>query len=192
MSYASVSTLHTRLGMTVATDDLLLNAYLDAAQKAIEGPGEGCNRCFEARMATRYYRENDLDNEGRLFLGEDLLAVTTLTNANGQEIPVAGYWLEPRNKPQGQDSYDYIRLKSSYVWIFPVDGEISVAGTWGYTTNAPANISEATLQLAAYLYRLKDSGVYDVTADPMSGTLTIPKGWPKTVKLLIQGYRRLV
>jgi len=201
MSYASLTLLKSYLGISVTTDDTLLTNLLTRAQQAIDSH---CHRTFEARTETRYYRQEavaiedafgyDITHEvlnpvsDVLYLDDDLLSVTTLTNGDGTTIPSSGYWLEPRNDGP---PYWYIRLKSAYSWEFDTDGEISVAGTWGYATTAPDDIVHAAIRLAAYYYRQKDAQVFDVTAMPDVGVVTIPQGMPADVKLVLQPYVRL-
>lgn len=201
MAYASLAQLKNYLGISVTSDDTLLTDLLARAQQAIDSY---CHRSFEARTETRYYRQDavaiadpfgyDITHEvlnpvyDVLYLDDDLLAVTTLTNGNGETIPSSGYWLEPRNGPP----YWYIRLKSAYNWEFDTDGEISVAGTWGYATTAPDDIVHATVRLAAYFYRQKDAQVFDTTAMPEVGVITIPQGIPADVKLILNHYVRLI
>lgn len=124
------------------------------------------------------------------WLGKDLLSVDTLLNGDGTTLTSTSYWLEPRNEPP----YQWIRLKSSNAWVFGTDGEITVTGTWGYSTSAPADIVQAVKRVAAYNYRGKDSQVFDVTADPEAGVITIPKGIPADVKVILDrgGYTRRV
>lgn len=125
-----------------------------------------------------------------LWLADDLLSISALTNGDGNVISSTGYWLEPRNKAP----YQWIRLKSSETWQFDTDGEIEVAGTWGYSTAPSAILKGACKQLAAYYYRLKDSQVFDVTASPETGTITIPKGVPASVEKILKdnGYIKAV
>lgn len=52
------------------------------------------------------------------------------------------------------------------------------------------DVWEAVCELAAYLYDLKDSQVYDVTATAETGMMVIPKGIPAQVKLAVRAYRR--
>lgn len=63
-------------------------------------------------------------------------------------------------------------------------------GTEIYTWRVHADVWEQVLELAAYLYDLKDSQVYDVTATPETGLMVIPKGIPASVRLAVQAYRR--
>jgi hypothetical protein len=67
-----------------------------------------------------------------------------------------------------------------------------VAGDWGYSTTAPADIVQATLRLAAFFYRQKDAQVFDTVASPELGVITVPKGIPVDIRLLLDPYRKRV
>ena len=266
--YPSLTLLKLELGTTQTTDDNLLRSKILAAIRDLEGP-QKLGRYIEPRVATRYYQEDAIMADGRLSVGEDLLAVTTLTGADAVAITAASYWLEPRNATP----YWYLHLKSSYTWNWITDGEITLAGVWGWhkdyanawansgdevedaagitaaattiqigddtrfeamqlikvdsefmrittvTSGTPDTLtvvrgvngstaathakdtdiyiwlpcddtSENIIRMAAYLYRLKDSQVWDVTAEPAAGVITIPKGIPADVKLWIASNRR--
>ncbi len=197
MAYATLDDVKRYIGTGQTLDDTLLQSDLERAQSTIE---KETHRWFEARAATRYYRREDLqfgqesafrqdlyhevlNPRGKVLdLDADLLGVTTLTNGDGTVIPSDGYWLEPRNDPP----YRAIRLKTAYAWVFSTDGEIAVAGTWGYSEEPPDFIVQATVRLAAYYYRQRDVPTFDVVVDPTMGTLTIPKGLPADVKDLLR------
>ena len=107
----------------------------------------------------------------------------------GSLISGANYWLTPRNEGP---PYHGILLKTDIAsyWEWDTDGEVSVSGTWGYSATAPGDVKQATLVLAAYLYRQKDSQVWDTTAIPEAGVITIPAGIPSTVTKVIERYKR--
>jgi hypothetical protein len=187
MAYCTLAGLRAYLGITETDDDDLLQGFISHAQQMID---KDRNRSFEALTATKYYTYADVSGSV-LWLGADLLTVTTLSNgdASATEIPAAGYWLQPRNETPKVA----IKLKSSYYWTVDADCEIAVAGTWGYSTEAPADIQLACMRLAAYLYRGRDSQVFDVTADPTMGVITVPKGMPQDVRVILDRYpRRMV
>ncbi len=186
------------IGTTGESRDSLLEAALQAAEREVLNY---CHRSsewtgFEGSTGTRYYRSGDLihlDYNGLsgqvLWLGDaDLQSVDSLTNGDGTSISSTSYWLEPRNKKP----YRYIRLRSDESWVFDTDGEVSIAGTWGFTTAADPTIKECVKQTAKYCLDLRASAVYDVTASPEIGIITIPKGMPAHVKVALGqgGYRR--
>lgn len=182
--YATLSQLRQYLGGTASADDVLLRACLDRATAEID---THCRRRFDASgTATREYDDGCVSGE-YLWLDDDLLSVSTLTNGNGVEIAADGYWLEPRNISPAS----IIRLKSSEVWSFNTDGRIEVEGIWGYSTTPPGDIVQATLRLGAYIYRQRDAQVFETTADVSAGIMTIPMGVPKDVELILKPYRRM-
>lgn len=182
MSYLTLEEMKAYISaqITTAVDDYLLTEALQSAQKEIDGH---CGRSFESSTGTRYYRETDIkDYPGianeLLILDDDLQSVSTLTNGDDTTITSTDYWLEPRNK----SVYSRIHLKTGKTWIFNTDGEVAVAGTWGFTTAADSFIKEMTREVAAYLYQLRSAPVYDVVTSPAEGVITIPKGMPQHVK----------
>jgi hypothetical protein len=201
-TYVATSDLKTYLGISTTTDDSLLALCLARAQAAIEAY---THRRFDAHTETHYFRQESVlipqaywgrdamvevlnPTQTVLYLDDDLLSVTTLTNGDGTSITAASYWLEPRNTAP----YWYIRLKSTVSWTFSTDGEISVLGSWGYSSTAPYDIQHACLRLGAYYYRQKDAQVYDTTATPELGVITVPQGMPRDVRMILDQYVRLV
>lgn len=196
--YVELSELRSWIGAgsTETGDDAILQECLDSAQREIENY---CKRTFESSTGTRYYRNDDLvDLPGLggsgnvLWLGKDLLSVDTLTNGDETAFTSTEYWLEPRNAADNGKPYQYVRLRTGQSWIFDTDGEVSVAGSWGYSTAPDATIIQYTKELAHFIYLMRKSPTYDVTATPELGIITIPKGTPAHVKQGLDngGYKR--
>jgi hypothetical protein len=186
MAYTDTATVKQYLGIDSSDHDALIGNIITRTQKAIESY---CDRVFEAASATRYY---DVTGSRTLFLDDDLLTVTTLTNGDDTEIAASDYQLLPLN-----ESPKYaIRLKenSNINWEDDSDGNregvISVAGTWGWTTAVPADIAHACIRLAAYYFKQREAQVFDVTAIPDQGAIIIPKGIPPDVKMILDHYRK--
>jgi hypothetical protein len=170
-------------------DTTLLTGFISRAEKYIN---EQTNRVFEAQTLTKYYDASAIDdrNSRKLHVDDDLLTITELLNADSSntEITSADYFLLPRNSTP----YHQILLKSngSSTWEFDTDEYVSVTGTWGYSATPDENIKQATTILAAYYYHQKDSHIFDTTAIPEAGVITIPAGIPATVtKILHSGYQ---
>jgi len=187
MSYIEVGELKDYLGITETTDDALIG---DAIADAVDYIERETHRVFTATTLTKYYGREALDpcNSKLLHLDDDLLTITTLTNGDSSSTAItsADYTLLPRNSTP----YHAILLTtngSSY-WQFDTDYWVSVAGTWGYTATPPGDIKRATTVLAAYYYHQKDSQVFDTTAIPEAGVITIPAGIPATVTRIIGKY----
>jgi hypothetical protein len=192
MAYTTLPELRAYLNIGAADtgDDTLLGRVIDNAQSAID---TYCGWAFEAHTATRYYDpEKDVD-EGDiavLVLDEPLLTVTTLTNGDADVLLPAEYFLEPANTvPKWR-----IRLRAStgLYWAYTTDHEqaITLVGTWGHSVTPPADVQQACLRWAGYMYRQRDAQVWDVTAQPNMGILTIPQGVPKDVERLLIHHRR--
>jgi len=172
-------------------DTTVLQDAIDAAQAYIDGQ---TNRTFEAVTATRYYTAEAIDrfNSRLLIVNTDLLTVTTLTNGDSASTAIlpASFWTWPRNYTTKYG----IMLKTDVTdyWEFDTDYFVTVVGTWGYSATAPADIKEAALHLAGFFYHRKDAQVYDVTAVPEAGVITIPKGIPAGVDRIIARYKRYI
>ncbi len=168
------------------TENGLLDACITRAESAI---ASYTRRTFVGTAGTAYYSRyaGDQVRDKALYLDQDLHTLVALYNGNGGAIPVGSVWLEPRNDGP---PYRILRLKSSEVWIWDTDGEITVAGTWGYGTVAPADVVQATLRTASYYYRGKDqSGFSDVTGFPDGGEQPIVSGLPNDVRWLLNPYK---
>jgi len=189
--YATLRDLRAHLDIDITSDDYQLQEAIEDAQRYIDSQ---TNRHFEAETDTRYYDESARDRWNNRLLNlhrDDLLTVTELLNgdADSTEIVAANYWLTPRN--DGPPYYG-ILLKTdiSDYWEWDTDYWVAVTGTWGHSATPPDDIRRATLALAAYLYRSKDSQVFEVTAILESGAMAIPQGIPATVDRVIQRYKR--
>jgi hypothetical protein len=186
MSYITLEDLKSYLEVNSTGDDDNLENAIVAAQQEIENY---CKREFEESTGTRYYRSQDLislpdlgpGSQEVLWLGKDILSITTLTNGDETAISSTSYWLEPRNDAP----YQYIRLRTDESWVFNTDGEVSVDGTWGYSTGPDATIKQLTKETAAYLFKSRDNPIADVTAIPELGQMIIPKGMPIHVKVAL-------
>ena len=187
MSYASMTNLKDYLGISVAStaDDPLLTDLLARAEGIIDAY---TGRHFEAETATKYFTIDDVDGQDLNLWGYDLLTVTKLTNGDGMEIASGSYKLFPRNdNPKWM-----IRLDEEQSWNFTdADSEISVAGTWGYSATAPADITHACIRLAAFLYRQKDTSA-DIDRPMVTGdgVTIMPSGLPADVQKLLDRYKR--
>lgn len=203
MAYATLAQLKAYLGIDAIGDDDLLEDLIDRAETAID---TFTGRNFEAATETRYFEREALDDTGFiLHVDRDLIAMTAdavgppatfgLTNGDDDAtgIPSTEYWLTSMsgNRNIGPP-YHAIRMKvdSTYSWEFDTDYWVSVAGTWGYSATAPNDIEHACIRLAGYYYHQKDAQVFDVTAAPDVGIISVPQGIPRDVERILQPYIR--
>lgn len=185
MAYLTLAEAREYIGLSSGdstADDALISSFIEAATTFIN---EQTSFSFESVTATRYYREEDTYDRV-LTLDRPILTVTTLTNGNGAELGSSAYWLLPRNvTPQW-----YIELKSSYSWLFDIDGWASVAGTWGYVATVPSDVKMATRELVNLLYKGKDKSTLGTASAFVSGgSIVIREGLPPFTKQVLATYR---
>lgn len=182
MAYTTAAAVAAYMGVPAADDTL--TALVDQAAAVIDSY---CGRRFTASTETRVY---DVPADLRtLGLDCELLTVTTLTNGDGSPIAPTAYTLLPLN---GRYRHT-IRLKwaTTFTYTDSPDGAISVNGTWGYSATPPADVVLANKRLAAWMYRLKDSGL-DGAAPLVSptGAVVMPPSLPRDVTAMLAPYRR--
>jgi len=182
--------------LVVGTDRVIQLATTSAnavAGTAINLTDDGTGTHTIIRLETRYYRSDALsDEDGHLLLvDQDLLTINTLANGDALATAIAAteYWLHPRNLGP---PYFGIRMEtnSASYWQFDTDCFVAVTGTWGFSATAPGDIKMACLHLAAFYHRKAAAQVFDVTAIPDAGVITIPQGIPATVTRIINRYRK--
>lgn len=192
MAYASLADLkaYVNVDSTNANDDALLTRFLAAAEAAVDAY---TGRHFEATADTtrRFHAVEDVWGRD-LVLDADLCAITSITNGDGVAVAAASYTTLPANSAP----YYALRLKGSsgvaWTWADDPEDAITVVGRWAYSTSAPADVMQATLRMAAFLYRQRDNS--DALAErPMmstDGVLLLPSRLPIDVQELLAHYRK--
>ena len=178
-SYTTTAAVKTYLGISGSGDDTLFGTLGLAAQKIIHAY---TGRTFAAAADSTQYLDAVRDVDGlTLRLPADLCAITSVTNGDGVAVAAASYICEPRNATPW---YALTLLASKgLVWEYTTDPEnaITIVGRWAYSTTAGYDIVQAATRLTAWLYRQKDSQVFDVTAQPDMGIITVPQGLPRSM-----------
>lgn len=191
MAYTTAALVKTYLGETGSGDDTLLGTLVSAAQSWID---QYADRTFEAAAdSTRYFDCLSPTVSGsRLWLDHDLASIKTITNGDGVVVASGEYVTEPRNSTP-YFAIDLLPSKGKS-WTYSTDPQkaIAIEGKWAFSATAPAVIQQACTRLAAYLYRQKDAQVFDVTAMPEAGVITVPQGMPRDVKLILAPYVRRI
>lgn len=169
-------------------DDALIEQLITAASKRID---EYTGRTFTETTETREF-DAARDVQGRrLWLDDDLLAATTVTNGNGTVITASQYVLEPSNTAPKFA----IKLLSSSgkSWTYTDDPEeaISVLGTWGYMSGTipPADIQHAAIRLSAWYYQQREAP-FEQVALPELGAVVIPQAIPSDIVAILNNYVR--
>lgn len=189
MAYATLAQARKELNIVTFGDDALIQEKLDAATIVIE---RETGWIFEAVTATRYF-DSDAVDDNLLWVGGDLVSITTLTNGDDDATVISSsdYRLLPRNEGPPYHEVKML-IDTTTTWEFDIDGEVSILGAWGYSASPPDDIMQACIRLAGYYYRVKDAQVYDTIAIPDAGIITIPKGIPADVRLILNRYQRWV
>ena len=183
--YTTWAAVKTYLDISGTGDDALGALLVARVTDAID---RYCRRRFRAVTATRYF---DVPEDDTLWLDDDLLSITTLTNGDSTVITSASYVLLPVNK-----SPKYaVRLKenTSTVWEGSTTTDyqvISIAGSWGYSTTPPDDIVHATIRWTAWLYRQRD-GVFGQSGTAgRVGVIDAPQSLPDDIEQLLKPYKR--
>jgi len=183
--------LYRGIAVTNSKDDALVDYLIDRATAQID---TYTDRTFAATStACRYYDaiRDTSDDHMTLYLDEDLAEVTLVVNGDAKTITSTGYTPVPRN----DTPYRQIRLNydcyGTWTWTTRPESAIKVTGYWAYSKSPPADIQHATIRLTGYLYAQKDSTVFDVTMMPQQGVMTVPQGFPRDVREILEPYRRL-
>ncbi len=172
-----------------ATDDALLTILIANAEAQID---KQTHRQFTAGTATRkFHAINDVTGL-KLWLDEDLISITTLTNGDSNTIASSKYVLLPANQ---SPKYAVLLLpNSALTWNYDQNPEeaISIAGSWGYSTTVPADIKYAVQLLTTYYYRSR--GVLPEQDRPLiaDGIVIAPAQAPRLIAELTAPYKKVL
>lgn len=152
--YANLTDIKRSLGITGTTFDAALVVLAESICRAID---DECGRAFYPVTATRYY---DGDGKDKLWLGDDLLTVTTLkTDDDGDgtyesTLAVTDYWLWPDNSspkrridinPEGSyASFPSGRRRVQLVGIFGYSNDTETVGTLGEAVDGTETVITMT------------------------------------------------
>jgi hypothetical protein len=188
--YATLTQLKAYVGATDTADDVLLADCILRAQTWME---RFTKRRFECPADSTRTFDGIHDVCGReLWLDTDLCAITSITNGDATSITPAQVVSEPRNTTP----YYALTLKASsgLAWTYTTDPEdaIEVTGRWAYSITPPADIEQACVRLAAWLYRQKDSSA-DIDRPMVSadGATLLPTRIPSDVEAILRSYVRV-
>jgi len=191
MVYCTKAQVKAYQGISGSTDDDLIDDLIDRVQAKIDTV---CQRTFEAASNTVHKFTVGEDTDGdELYLDEYLCAINTITTDADGDANVLTVNVDYVTVPRNTTPYYAIKIlgTSDYSWTYTDDPEngIEVSGKWAWTESAEPDIVDACIRWAAYCYQLKDSQVFDTVAIPDAGVITIPKGIPADVKLILDYYR---
>jgi hypothetical protein len=190
--YTDLDTIkeYLRISSADTDDDALLEDLVTQASRAIDA---FTGRQFYATSEARMF---DTPDTQMLWLYDDLLSITTLTNGGGNTIASGSYVLYPANRTPKFAiellGHDGVSWQVSSTTGSSVQA-ISVNGSWGFSSSTPDDVELACLILAtdAYRKRVGDMGESGGEVLP-GGVRVLPAGFPRRVSDLLQPYVRVV
>ena len=158
--YVSLDALKNELGITATTHDAKLKRYIERASAYVE---RVTGRTFHPVTATRYFDAPVGTPRGALYLGDDLLSVTSITD-DGGALTATSYFLYPLNRPP----YRRVELlATSDTWTFTDSRQqaIIIVGTWGYSASyddTGATLNSALSSTTAATFTASDGSLIEV------------------------------
>lgn len=168
---------------STTSEDVVITRCLSAAAAAIDAY---VGRTFSVpTSATRSFTGHAVNGQV-LYLDAPLHTLTAVTNGDGTSVDTSVVKGWPRNLTP----MIALELPSTLQWTFDTDTDIQVTGTWGGADTVPADVAEACLKLAHYLYKLKDRPTGEAAGFSEFGQPIFQRGLPNDVRMLLEPYRR--
>lgn len=194
--YTSVEELKDRLGITTTASDLACQKAIQAAARAIEGH---CGRHFYQVQQTRTFVPYDIWEQPL----DDVVSLTAL-NIDTQGTGVFDQaWVQNVDYQLATGIWEFNQLASGelrpytqarvingaaggkffpFIWPFAPLNRVQAIGTWGWP-EVPFAVQQATLQVAAEFFKLKDAP-FGIAGTSEFGYMRIPKQNPYITRLL--------
>lgn len=160
--YTDLATLNLQIGAQNTADTVLLNAALEAASRRID---KRCGRRFYADAVATARTINPRGNAVRTDDGDQLLVpdISSLTGlvvevgtSGGTYTAVTDYETGPDNALADDAAIEWLLRLGSGCWSTGRHGRVRITAKWGWPA-VPPEVVEATLLLAARLYKRKSS-----------------------------------
>jgi hypothetical protein len=170
--------------------DAKLQSLITASSRLID---RYCGRRFFSSAATQYY---DAQSTHEVFI-DDLLSVTALETDDTGDGSYETLWAVKDYNLLPYNSTPKTRIQTSAQGsrIFPAKIKkcIQIAGSFGYctTANQPPEIKEACILQVMRLFKRKDAP-FGVSGINQFGVMQVVDSFDKDVKILLDGYRRVI
>lgn len=168
--YLTAAQLITRLGLDPATDEDLLEEYIESAEAAIDGE---TGRRFDSVTETRQF---DITEPGEYLSVGDLVSVTAVgvADATGSAfttLTAGDYFLGPSVRQAGHP-YRWINLSNIGSYSYASGYRtVEITGMWGWAA-VPADIKQLVASVVARTYQQsRGGGVSKITDIPQLGTV---------------------
>jgi len=185
-AYCTPNDIATALNIAGTQDDGWLTTLAASASAWVDAHCAVPSSGFAvAADSTRRYDIGDLC-DGALHLDAPLVSLTSLTNGDGSAINTATVRLYPLNSGH----YWTIRMLSTGPgWQWVQDGLYTVTGKWGWSITPPTPVKEATIMLAAWMYKRYQAGLQDAANNVEIGQMMYSEKMPKQVVALLAPFR---
>ena len=167
-TYATLTDLKTRLGITATTDDTVMTALCAEVNAYIEGP-QACNRVLAPISSAAYTFDGDgsrILNYPRGIRAVSLLEVAQFTGAAYSTIPSTDYFIRPSaaNRQSGWPATQLVMtdIPHTFFAYFPVGYDtIRVTMTTGWDA-IPDDITDVALTAATRAWTSIQAGQHDI------------------------------
>ncbi len=189
--YATLASLKAALNIATTADDALLTDLIVRASRIID---RLTGTTFQATTATRkiwspIIARDDIRQYVLLLPPGWLLAAapTAVSDGAGNVIPPADVIPQPAQAP-----HHSLALAGGARWR-EREGAITITGAWGYSLTPPDDIVHATIRLAAWLYRQRDTHQEVMYVQTLEGGVVVPPArLPLDVTALTNHYRSVI
>ena len=180
---ASETTISVHLGNE---HDGKLQSLISASSRMID---KYCGRKFFSSAATQYY---DAQSTHEVFI-DDLLSVTTLKTDDIGDGSYSTSWAVTDYNLLPYNNTPKTRIQTNSNRIFPAKLKkcVQISGSFGYSSTTPPEIKEACILQVMRLFKRKDAP-FGVSGINQFGVMQVVDSFDKDVKILLDGFRRLV
>ena len=185
-AYCTANDIAQALNIAGTQDDGWLTTLADSASAWVDAHCAVPSGGFA--VATDSVRSFDACalEDGVLRLDVPLVSLTSLTNGDGTAINKATVRLYPLNGPH---YWSIHMLSTGPGWQWVTDGLYTVTGKWGWSTTVPTPVKEATVMLAAWMYKRYQAGLQDAANNAEIGQMMYSERMPKQVVALLAPFR---
>lgn len=186
--YITSIELKAQLSITDSTDDTQIALAASAASRLVDSL---CGRSFskDTTATTRIYRPMNSDTVN-IHDAWEIVAVSTGTGDGTYPTAYTDYWTLPFNGV-GVDhmaGWPVSAIKSDGGFTYGIRPTVEVEAKWGWE-NVPSNVKQATMLLAARLFRLRDVSFGAIAGSIDTGPLPVRD--IRDVRLLLAPYMLL-
>jgi hypothetical protein len=186
--YTTSAAVKSYIGTSEPDDDALIASLITRASQRID---TYTRRTFVRRAETRYFDAVKDVSGLTLYVDDDLIYITSITNGDGSAVDSADVVQLPANRlPKYAVK---IKASAGISWTWETDPEqaITIAGSWGYrdATTPPDDIAHAAIRLTAWYYHQRQAP-FETIGFPDLGQVVVPADVPADIRGVLDTYVR--